>query len=292
MERLAKRWSLRDFGTLQFLWDSFSGEYIQIHGPEAVRDDGPWRLDVSNGSAELVSCEGEGQDVVRFDPAELAALRVRVSEDGEIMVCDNREVGQSQFSPLHSWLDDNKCKQEHKALVLPVQGYEPFKCVFTWEAVPCYCGDKPVCLWADFKWLLSYVFGKKTVSHAWRYAGYLSALLEKIGLSETHVDDSARSQANKRRRTIEGASPIEGENVGSPTEWRVSMLAAIVFLEHAAFSKNWSKSPHLEHKDSEARAEALLSAFLEWPRHGETDIAFALEQTRCQLLLNGMVVDH
>ena len=98
MERHEKRWLLRDFGTLQFLWDGLSGEYIQIHGEGAVRDDGPWSFDVSSGSPKLVHVKDGSGDGVRLDPEELASLKVRASEDGQTEVCDARSVDHNSFS--------------------------------------------------------------------------------------------------------------------------------------------------------------------------------------------------
>ena len=284
---LHKRWSLRDFGSLQFLWDALSGEYIKVYGPGAVRDDGPWSLDVSSGRAELVRFAGGGEDVLRLDPEELASVKVRPSEGGKLMVVDECQFGR-QSLPLRDWLDSSRRKAESKALVLPVQGYSEFECVCSWEAVPHLCGDKPVCIWMDFKWLLTFVFGKKAVRFTWRYAANLSAHLQKLGLDESHIEESGRSQASKRRRTAEGASP---NDTWKNSDWRVSMLGALLFLENAAFSKTWAKCA-LGRTDSAKRAEALLGALLQWPRHGETGVAFTFPKTECQLLLNGMVIDH
>ena len=36
----------------------------------------------------------------------------------------------------------------------------------------------------------------------------------------------------------------------------------------------------------------MLSTFLEWPRHGESDLAFDFRRTGCQLILRGSTVDH
>jgi hypothetical protein len=281
---------LRDFGSLQFLWDSFSGEYIKVHGSEAVTEDGPWQLVLSENSAKLVSIDSENGDSVRLDPEQVASLVAHVNADGKLVVGDKGEVDKLKFVPLHSWLGANKSSVVSKALVLHVHGYAPFKCVFSWEEVPFYCGDKPVSLWVDFAWLLGFVFGKKCVNLAWRYAGYLSGYLQKLGLDESHVSESARSRASKLRRTSETPSP--GGKAQGLSEWHVSILAAILFLENAAYSKTWAKSGNVENKDSQDRAHALLRVFLEWPRHGETTIAIALQKTDCQLLLNGMVVDH
>jgi hypothetical protein len=287
-ELLTQRWSLRDFGSLQFLWDSFSGEYVQVYGPEAVRHDGPWKLEVFSGKAELVRIAEEGEAALRLDPEELAALKVR-SEGGKLMVADERDVFRRQTAPLRQWLDSSRCKSECKALVLPVDGFKPFECVCSWEAVPHICGDKPVCIWMDFKWLVDFVFGKKATDKTWSFAGNLLKHVGKLGLDESHVQESARSQASKRRRTEGGASPEQCS--GTASEWRVSVLGALLFLEHAAFSKAWASSATVV-DNSGRKAAALLSALLQWPRHGETDVAFALPKTECQLLLSGMQIDQ
>jgi hypothetical protein len=234
MDALVRRWSLRDFGNLQFLWDSFSGEYIKVHGPGAVTEDGPWQLVQSENCSELVSIGCEEDDCARLGPEEVASLRAHVNGDGELMVGDRDEVDKSKYVPLHAWLEANKLNVVCKALVLPIKGYAPLKSVFSWETVPYHCGDKPVSLWMDFTWLLGFVFGKKCVTLAYRYAGYLSSYLQKLGLDASHVSDSARSQASKRRRT--GDTPSPEAKAKECSEWRLSILALIlVFGECCLF---------------------------------------------------------
>ena len=224
---LCKRWCLRDFGSLQFLWDAFSGEYIKVYGVGAVLADGPWKLDVSSGRAELVQINGDKpEDLIRLDPEELASVKVFPSENGQIMVVDKREGTSPKL--WQAWLDSSAGKGESKAVTCTVQGFEAFECVCFWPAVPQLCGDKPVCVWVDFKWLLTYVYGKAAAGRAWKYAKMLKDYLGKLGLDESHVEDSAASQAMKRRRLEEGASP-KAANDESLDEWRVSILAAILF---------------------------------------------------------------
>jgi len=188
---LSQRWSLRDFGSLQLLWDSLSGEYIPVYGLGAVLDGGPWGLDVSSGSAELVQIDGEGTDVRRFNPEELASVNVRTSEDGQIMIADKREVVGATSLPLREWLHSCRCQGDDRALVIQIQGYVAFECVYRWEAVPQLCGDKPVCLWMDFKRLVSFVLGKNAVDRTFKYVEYLRGHLDKLGLDKSHVTYSA-----------------------------------------------------------------------------------------------------
>lgn len=294
---LRKRWSLLDFGSLQFLWDCISGEYIKVYGAGAIRVGGPWRLAVSNGSGKvelLPIDDGEG-GAMKLDPEELASVKVRRSEgDGKLMVVDKRQAMRPHEMPLGDWRDDNACNEESKGIVLEVTDFPLFECVCTWLAVPQLCGDKPVCMWLDFPWFVNYVYGKEAVDFVFRYAGYLKEYLQKLGLHESHISESARSLASKRRRMEDAEQEEEGkeEDCSSPgtsskmSQWRVSMLGAALFLEAAACSKSWTRAA-FGHKDSDARAKALMTALMKWAKHGEPDVAFVLPRTGCQLLLMG-----
>ena len=180
-------------------------------------------------------------------------------------------------------------KDVRKDVKLPVSGYaDTFQAVFTWRAVPAKCGDKPVSLWIDFTWLLSWVYGKKGCDKAYRHVQALKEYLNSVGLDESHVADSRRSQTRKVRRT--GPEDSSAKTCVS-SEWCISMMAAILFLDRVAFDDRLGKK-RLDDTTPSSRAQALLSTFLEWPRHGESDLAFDFRRTGCQLILRGSTVDH
>jgi len=68
------------------------------------------------------------------------------------------------------------------------------------------------------------------------------------------------------------------------------MMAAILFLDRVAFDARLSKNRAGDTASN--RAQALLSTFLKWPRHGESDLAFDFRRTGCQIILRGSTVDH
>lgn len=290
MDALANRWVLRDFGTLQFLWDSFSGLYFKVFGPGAVSEGGPWRLEADEGRPELVSLEEGGDGACTLFPECLSRLKVVVDEtSGEVLVESRSETDQENFESLDVWRDLRKDTVVSQALEVPVEGQPAFKSVFYWETVPTYCGDKPVSLWLSFSWLLDYVLGKDAPTFVWRYAATHEKYLLSLGLDESHVANSARSRDRKRRRVGE-ADASESESAMS-SEWRLSVQAAILFLEEVACSKRLGTRS--KDKDvAKSKARALLTAFLQWPRHGEEIIAFALPGSGCQMLLRGMQVDR
>ena len=279
-----KRWSLRDFGSLQFLWDGLSGEYIQVYGSGAVVDIGPWSLDVSGGSARLVQVIDEG-DPALLKPEDLASVRVRSSPHGEAFVVDERDAGDHKSLPLRAWRQNCACKQTSVALKLPVDGHAAFEGVFHWEAAPRFCGDKPVCLWVDFKWLIDYVYGKNSVDSTWSLAKSLKSYVERLGLDESHVEESARSSFHWKKKSS------SAETDKKSNEWRVSSLAAFLFLENAVFDKRWSKAENRNADTAQAKAKALLKSMMFWPRRGETSVAFVLDTSKCNLLLRGSKLD-
>ena len=150
------------------------------------------------------------------------------------------------------------------------------------------CGDRPVSLWVGFKWLLDFTMGKIGVDKAWRHANALRQLLETLGLAATHVCISARSQRNKMKHDIASSSSVTNE--APVDDWRISMMAAILFVESLIFNKRFGDSP--AHKIEIVRKSKLaLTVFLTWPRMEEETIAFALPKSRCEMRLSNMVVD-
>lgn len=286
----AKRWSLRDFGTLQFLWDALSGEYIQVYGPTAaINMRGPWDLDVSGDKPALVQLAGEGEIGVVLDPDELASVKVHTGPLGDVTVSDSRDDGQRKLS-LAAWIKNNKGKQHLRALKLPVDGLEDFEGLGHWELSPALCGDKPVSLWFDFKWLVNYVYGKAAVDNVWKLARALQDRLEKFGLHESHVMDSDRARQQKRRQTSSEDSDQSMAESTRSSDWRVSALAAVLFLEEAAFDKKRIRAKAIN-RDALSKAQALLKCLVSWPQRGEPAVAFMLGQSQCTLFLRGSKVD-
>ena len=56
-----QRWRLQDFGTLQYLWDTFAWTGFLVHELGAEGDNGPWELVDREGDVRLQRvCEDEG----------------------------------------------------------------------------------------------------------------------------------------------------------------------------------------------------------------------------------------
>ena len=281
------RWSLRDFGCMQFLWDGVSGEYIKVFGRGAVTDQGPWELFPSEGGELLRSVCAEADPATVVDPAKLASLQITTNGDGELVVPRADADDNVKLIPLAVWRKQNSSESETKVLVFPVDGYPSFKCEFYWEKVPRMCGDQPVSLWVSWKWLVDFILGKKAVAKAWRYAQYLETHLESLGLAATHVVRSQRcgERFGEKPAAQEEAKPAESNQV------RVSMLAALLFLEDVTFSGGKYISADNKADDIGSKAKAVLKAWLLWPRHSESTIALALSRTPCEMLITGLEVD-
>ena len=88
MAKLRERWVLHDFGTLQFLVDTFATQVVTLHGPGAITSDGPWELSVENDRQALLSLDG------KIDATEylgtLATLVLEVDSNNEIVVLRDR----------------------------------------------------------------------------------------------------------------------------------------------------------------------------------------------------------
>ena len=286
MAKLRERWVLQDFGTLQFLVDTLATQVITLHGPGAITSDGPWELSVADDRQVLLSLDGQ-IDATEY-MGTLATLVLEVDSKNEIVVLRDR-TGSKPKENLDVWQKMHADVMVSKFLMVPVENFEKFQCEFFWAETPTLCGDKPVTLWMNFRWLLQYVFGKKGVDKAFRYAANFQKQLQKLGLATTHVVHTNRSE--RFRRTEEDERCGDKPDSKTQQEWRISVLAAILFLEQIAFTGHFARGEQLPWHLSE-KAQALLSALLTWPRQGESDIAFALPETGCEILLRGMVVDH
>ena len=286
---MERRWCLRDFGSLQFIWDALTGVFTMVYGQRSVVQNGPWELVQRDNHAELVSldCKDNG-DRETLHPDQFSSWEAKVIAVNEVFI-GPRSASMDKFVPLSVWRDQHIASYDCHGLKLPVSGYAaPFQAVFTWRAIPAKCGDKPVSLWIDFTWLLSWVYGKKGCDMAWRHVQSLKGYLDSVGLDESHVADSRRSQTRKVRRT--GPEDSSAKTCVS-SEWCISMMAAILFLDRVASDDRLGKKS-FDDTTSSSKAQALLSTFLEWPRHGEPDLAFDFSRTGCQLILRGSTVDH
>ena len=287
----AKRFSLRDFGSLQFLWDALSGEYIEVYGPTAsmnMRSPAMWSW--CGDKPKLVERVEEEDEIGRtFDPEELASIKVHTGPLGDVTVSDSRDDSEHKSS-LDAWTKNNKGKHNLRALKLEVEGLEDFEGWGHWELSPASCGDKPVSLWFDFKWLVNYVYGKKAVDDVWTFARALKYSLQKYELDESHVVDSDRARDQKKRKTSN--ENLEEPQADSPSssDWRVSALAAVLFLEEACFSQKWMRRKAIN-PNALSKARALLKCFMSWPLRGESAVAYVLERSKSTLLLRGLKVD-
>ena len=285
---MENRWSLRDFGSIQFVWDSISGEYIKVHGQDAVTDEGPWELVCSEGGARLRSLSDEADPPAVIDPTKFAGLQIVVDGDGEVLVAgqDGECIDPPKY--LSVWQQQNRSQVRSSVLIVPLNDGSQFKCEFYWETVPQMCGDQAVSLWLSFGWLLDFTIGKEGVDKAWRYASCLQTYLESLGLAATHVVKSARSQHTKKDRDAASACPEA--NAVPVDEWRISMMAAILFVENLISNKRFGGAASNK-EDIVRKSKLALTMFLTWPRHSEETIAFALPKSRCEMFLTGMVVD-
>ena len=136
-------------------------------------------------------------------------------------------------------------KDVRKDVKLPVSGYaDTFQAAFTWRAVPAKCGDKPVSLWIDFTWLLSWVYGKKGCDTAYKHVQSLKNYIDSVGLDESHVADSRRSQMSRKSRRT--GPEVSSAKTCVSSEWCISMMAAILFLDRVAFDDRLGKNRHAD----------------------------------------------
>lgn len=287
---LADRCSLLDFGTLQLLWDRVAGEYRKVFGRDACAEHGPWQLQQEDGKHVLVSfADDSGKEWV-LEPEYLLKVQVRqFEEEGinkvEVVHLSAEAETLAAPEPLSEWCDNQRSLALRSTVLrIDVPGNAPFVNEYYWEHLPRTCGDKPVMLWMNLKWLLEYLRGKDKVDRTAKSAQEFRLQMQKVGLDPSHIRYPARSQEDLADKGLEaGRSP-------EPCCFRISMVGTFVLLESFAHNAKFHSNPGEQLSD---KAGALIDALLRWPMkmHGEDTIVLGLPGAECQLLIHDGEVD-
>ena len=83
MESDPPRWRLWDFGSVQFVQDTVSGESLRAHGDGAAFTDGPFRLSWCGDQPVLVGLEGDEDHCALHRVDEAMGNVITIEEHGE-----------------------------------------------------------------------------------------------------------------------------------------------------------------------------------------------------------------
>ena len=155
-----RQWSLHDYGTKHFVRDDVTGEFLYVHGDGALFEDGPFRLDLYENRPLLTGLIG-GDSECALHFADDASKYVICEAVHPVSSSAEIKVRRGPDEPTGQWISDLERQYDTKALIIEVgDGFTPFRAEFSWFRAPTRCGDKPVQLWLELRWLIEYTLGQ------------------------------------------------------------------------------------------------------------------------------------
>lgn len=197
MESDHPRWRFWDFGSVQFVQDSLSGQSLRAHGPGAAFTYGPFRFVSYGDKPVLVGIDGGDEHRALHSVDEAMANVVAIEEDsqsqGEVHKVSER-CGGNPSRPLR----DLQLEKRLKVLEIAVEGCTHFKARFTRCSAPSLCGDQPVSIWMYFSWIVEYTMGRGALANVWLKSEAFQRALKARGFSPQHCKSSLLSRHRKR----------------------------------------------------------------------------------------------
>ena len=290
MDASSGRWRFWDFGCLQFVQNTLTGELVIVHGKNAVFGDGPFKFALfDDGRPVVVGLEGGDDDCALHLVDEVMAKLVTLEPDvkGQWHHMVKSRCGEKPARALIHIQDE----KEVLHLVCEVPGHASFKSQFTRYAAPEMVGECVVQLWLHFEWLVEYVDGKAAQRRKTRLVEKLRSSLKRHGLSHLHVVDSLLSRQRRRRqnKVADADDDVDGDQA-----WRVSMVGVFVYLfDKLDLRKTTKPTPTDDAAKSQltaesVRARVLLKALLSWPLVGGDSIGVVCRRAEYKLLFDGL----
>ena len=187
--RIDDIWRFWDYGSIQFVENRVTGEFLEVHGPNALFGDGPFKMvrDAAGGGRRvLVGLDGTHLDCALHVLDAHASIRLHLNV-GETPG-DESVVSADTENGVKSWrLRELKETATARVLVIEVAGFPPFKAEWTWFDAPTFCGDQPVNLWLDLRWLMAYLAPGSNWRMVQTMAEATKRALAEAGFSELHV---------------------------------------------------------------------------------------------------------
>ena len=198
-----RRWTFHDYGAKQFVRDEVSGEFLYVHGAGALFADGPFRFDLQDSMPLLTGLSG-GDYVCALHIADSASKHVVSREVHPTFGNIELKLRRGHSDPSGEWLADLERQYDAKCLNVEVgDGFPPFRAEFTWFRAPTMCGDKPVQVWLDLRWLVEYTLGMKKQVYIHRYADKIKKELESVGLRQVIARTPSLPASESDVRTAE-----------------------------------------------------------------------------------------
>ena len=136
--RIDDIWRFWDYGSIQFVENRVTGEFLQVYGPDALFGDGPFKMVChadTGGRPILVGLDGTDLERALHLADAHASIRLRLNcgetPGDESIVSVNTNAGPK------SWrLRELKESPQARAMVIEVADFPPFKAEWTWYDAP------------------------------------------------------------------------------------------------------------------------------------------------------------
>ena len=292
--RIDDIWRFWDYGSIQFVENRVTGEFLKVYGPDALFGDGPFKMvrhAAAGGRPILLGLDGTDLERALHLADEHASIRL-------LLNCGEKPGDESIVSvdtsdgPKSCRLRELQESAEARAMVIEVAGFPPFRAEWTWYDAPTFCGDEPVNLWLDLRWLLAYLAPGSNWRTVKGVAMATASALAEAGLSELHVrmrQGRGRFREADSRSSDWDAEEQEGFAAGS---YSVSVVALFFALEELMTVRRWRRKGSTLTTFEHVRA--CFAALWGWPLSGEKPVSvtcFRCELSKVTLLLDGLVVD-
>lgn len=286
-------WSLWDFGCTQLAGHFLTGEFLKVHGPDSLFADGPFDLVCDEGSSNralLVGLDGSDEDCALHIVDEHAEWEIAATSQPACGDKPDYLLTQRCSNEQGKLLSDLQKDSIAHVLKINVKDFEEFKCEFVWHAAPVQCGQLPVHLWMNLRWLSKYLF-PDVDGHR-----HLQALTTAVwkSLADLGFDASHCSVQRQTHADVSPAAKSQRQPCGDkPDGYHLSMVGVFVCIEAVMTNKNVCRNAtDTTVRDQRLKAAALFEALWQWPLGENIAMCFRCDRSELDMLMRGCVVDR
>ena len=169
MSAESQRWKFWDCGVVQYVQDTLTGECLPCYGCRGASfTGGPFAFAAEEDRPILIDNDGSEDTCSLHDAGEASSYIVNKGAQRVIGEEDDLLQDKASGYLISGANDPRRCWSWWSKAVS-----SPFKCQFDWHRAPVTCGDEPVRLFMDFRWLLRYILQSKHSMKTYRFAEQL-----------------------------------------------------------------------------------------------------------------------
>ena len=136
-------WRFWEYGSIQLVENRVTGEFLKVHGPDALFGDGPFQMSNCEGRPTLVGLYGTDLQRALHVADEHVSMRLHLNY-GEKPGDDSIVSMDADKRRKTLRLTDLKESADAVAMIIEVAGFQPFKSEWIWYVAPSFCGDEQV----------------------------------------------------------------------------------------------------------------------------------------------------